>query len=85
MIARPSRVFWVLLAFAATWLPQAGFACAVCFGDSQAPVTKGINFFILTLLGITLGVLGGAGGFMVYLARKSAAISRAQLENGRQP
>jgi hypothetical protein len=52
--------------------PQDAFACAVCFGDPQAPVTKGMNLAVLAMLGLTLGVLGGFVGFMIYLARRSA-------------
>jgi len=46
-------------------------------------VTEGIPIIILALLGITLFVLGGVGGFMVYLAEKSAAVSHAEAENDR--
>lgn len=69
---------------AALWalLPEVGLACSVCFGDPQAPVTKGTNLAILALLGITLGVLGGFVGFMVYLARKSAQARLAETEQG---
>lgn len=37
-----------------------------------------MNLAILTLLGITLGVLGGVVSFMIYLARKSAAARAAE-------
>ena len=59
--------------------PRWTYGCAVCFGDPQAPATQGMNWAILTLLGITLGVLAGVVSFMIYLGKKSAAAA-ARLE-----
>ena len=33
------------------------FACSTCYGDPDAPAAEGINYAIITLLGITGGVL----------------------------
>ena len=35
------------------------YACSTCFGDPTAPATEGMNWAIITLLGVTGGVLGG--------------------------
>lgn len=61
-------------------VPAASFACASCFGDPNSAASKAMNLSILTLLGITLGVLGGVASFMIYLARKAAAAARAAEE-----
>tara|TARA_B100001996_G_C18625807_1_gene579708 strand:- start:1050 stop:1286 length:237 start_codon:yes stop_codon:yes gene_type:complete len=33
-------------------------ACSTCYGNPDAPASEGINYAIITLLGITGGVLG---------------------------
>ena len=43
-------------------VPRAVLACAVCYGASDAPQTRGMNFGIFTMLGVTgvvLAVLAG--------------------------
>ncbi|MBI5396795.1 MAG: hypothetical protein HZA91_15985 [Verrucomicrobia bacterium] len=51
-------------------------ACAVCFSDPTGPMAQGMNMGILTLLGVTLGVLGGIAWFLASLVRRSAAAAR---------
>lgn len=43
------------------WLliPEAGEACAVCYGAADSPLTTGMNYGILTLLGVVAVVQGG--------------------------
>ena len=43
------------------FLPDIAFACATCFGDPNAAATQGMNKAIITMLGITGGVLSGVG------------------------
>ncbi len=57
----------LLLAPGSTW------ACAACFGKSDAPLAAGMNWGILSLLGFILFVLGGVAGFFVFLARRSSS------------
>ena len=40
-------------------LPEVSYACATCFGDPNSTATQGMNKAILTMLGVTGGVLGG--------------------------
>ena len=47
------------------------FACAVCYGASDAAQTQGQNAGILMLLGVTGVVLGGFLGMIVYLVRRA--------------
>jgi len=48
-------------------------ACAACYGQSDSPLATGMNWGILSLLGIIGAVLIGIAGFFVYLARRSAS------------
>ena len=51
--------------------PSSLLACATCYGDPQSSMTKGLNLGILTLLGVTVLVLGGVGAFIFSLARRA--------------
>jgi hypothetical protein len=55
--------------------PNTLLACAACYGQSDGPMARGMNWGILSLLGIVVTVLGGVATFFVYLARRSAALS----------
>jgi hypothetical protein len=46
-------------------------ACPICFGASDAPLAVGMNWGVLTLLGVTLGVLGSFAALFVKVVRKS--------------
>ena len=72
-----SRIFALLL-FAlllAAW-PTAAEACAVCFGAPDSPMTKGMQWGIASLIFILIPVLGGVGGFFLFLARRGKAYAR---------
>ena len=62
------------------WLVAAGLkpgtllACAACYGQSDSPMAEGMNWGILSLLGIVLVVLGGIAVSFVSLARKASAL-----------
>jgi len=46
-------------------------ACPICFGASDAPLAIGMNWGVLTLLGITLGVLASFAVLFVRVVRRS--------------
>lgn len=51
------RAAWVLLSVAVSVLvlPQAAEACATCFGDPEAPMSKGVNravWFMIAAVGL---------------------------------
>ena len=46
-------------------------ACAVCFGQSDSPMAVAMNWGILTLLGVIVGVLAAFASFFVYLNRRA--------------
>jgi len=50
-------------------------ACAACYGQSDSAMAAGMNWGIFSLLGMIVMVLGGVGGFFVYLAKRSALAS----------
>jgi len=63
---------WLFLLGLSTW-PSATHACAVCFGAPEDPMTKGMQWGIASLLFILVPVLGGVGGFFVFLSRRGKA------------
>lgn len=64
------------LGLAMVFLPQAASACAACYGQSDSELAKGFNWGVLSLLFVVALVLGGFSAFFVYLAKRSAAMSR---------
>ena len=53
------------------FIPETADACATCFGDPSAPASQGMNWAILTLLGVTGGVLGGVIGTIISIGKKT--------------
>jgi len=53
--------------------PASSWACAACYGASDSPLAKGMNWGILSLLGVVVVVLGSVASFFVFLAKKSSA------------
>jgi hypothetical protein len=53
------------------FIPETVEACATCFGDPNAPASQGMNWAIITLLGVTGGVLGGVIGTIISIANKT--------------
>jgi len=51
--------------------PARVWACPVCFGDPSSPMTHGMNWAIIALLGVTGTVLGGFVAFFLYLFKRS--------------
>jgi len=66
------------VALAVCCVPQAVLACATCYGASDSPLAQGMNWGILTLLGVIASVLLGVAAFFVHVGRKSAALDGAQ-------
>jgi hypothetical protein len=64
-----------LLASLVALFPGRVWACAACYGQSDSPMAQGMNWGILSLLGIIGLVLVGVAGFFVFLARKSAGLA----------
>ncbi len=71
-MSRLIKSFVSLAALALLTQPSAVLACAACYGKSDSPLAKGMNWGILTLLAVVVCVLGTFATFFVYLAKKSA-------------
>lgn len=70
----------VLTAAIAALSPSSLFACATCYGKSDAPLAHGMNWGILTLLGIVVMMLSSIATFFVFLIRREAAAQDKKLE-----
>ena len=60
-----------ILLFIVALTPDNLFGCATCFGDPSAPAVKGMNWAIITLLGVTGSVLGGVIHTIVTISKKT--------------
>lgn len=67
----------VTLGLAMALLPHTVLACAACYGQSDSPMAAGMNWGILSLLGIIVVVLGAVAAFFIFLARRSAALAKS--------
>jgi len=52
-------------------------ACAACYGQSDSPLAHGLNWGILSLLGVVFPVLGGIAAFFIFIAKRTAAVSKS--------
>lgn len=57
--------------------PQSVWACAACYGQSDSAMAAGMNWGIISLLGMIVAVLGGVAGFFVFLIRRSVKAAPA--------
>lgn len=62
-----------LFAFAliALFNPASALACGSCYGAADTPATNGMNFAILSMLGITGSVLAALTSFFLYLRKRA--------------
>ena len=60
----------IILLFILLFVPETADACATCFGDPSAPASQGMNWAIITLLGVTGGVLGGIISTIISIGKK---------------
>lgn len=49
------------------------WACAACYGQSDSPLAKGMNWGIFSLLATVIFVLGSVASFFVFLGKRGAA------------
>ena len=69
------KVTFSLLALALLAQPASSFACSACYGASDSPMARGMNWGIFSLLAVVVCVLSTFATFFVFLAKKSAAVS----------
>ena len=59
-------------------LPQVSHACAVCYGDPQAPMTAGLNqafFFLLGVIGFILSIILTV---CVYFYKRTKSLNKSR-------
>jgi len=61
----------IILSFIILFVPETAQACATCFGDPSAPAAQGMNWAIITLLGVTGGVLGGVIATIISIGKRT--------------
>jgi hypothetical protein len=69
------RKFKILAAAAmcaAAFQPVSSLACAACYGASDSPMAKGMNWGIFSLLAVVTVVLGSVATFFVFIGKKAA-------------
>ena len=62
---------FLLIASLVLLIPDSVSACATCYGTSDAPATAGMNWAIITLLGVTGSVLGGIIKAIISIGNKT--------------
>jgi hypothetical protein len=75
------KVAIVFAALAVVFLPSSVFACGSCYGAADSPATNGMNFAILSMIGITGGVLGAMTSFFLYLRKRAQLYLSADTEH----
>ncbi len=61
-------------------IPEFLAACPSCYGAADAPMTEGMNMAILSLMGVTGGVLVGFVSFFVHLRKRTRQfVERSQV------
>jgi len=65
--------------------PHTASACAVCFGASDSPWGKALNWGILALLGVVMLVLGGIVAFFVHMAKRARMMPQLTTQEKLQP
>ncbi len=79
MFRPPTHIVRPLFAMAAITLVATGMAsaCSVCFGDPNDAQSHGMNMAILTLLGVTGGVMATVVAFGTTIALRIRRAERA--------
>ena len=66
-------------------VPSIALACGSCYGAADSPQKSGMNFAILSMIGVTGGVLASMMSFFLYLRRRARAYLLVQSEEHGQP
>lgn len=71
------KLFLSLIVFCLTIvIPKITMACAVCYGASDDPMTKGVEAGVIALLGILTPVLGGIIFFGIHMNKRAKMVSQ---------
>jgi hypothetical protein len=58
--------------------PDSLLACAACYGQSDSPLAKAMNWGIFALLSVVVCVLSGVTLFFVHVSRRTATPRAAE-------
>ena len=72
MNVRKLKILLAAMLCALVLHPASLFACAACYGASDSPMAKGMNWGIFSLLGVVVMVLGSIASFFVFIGKKYA-------------
>jgi hypothetical protein len=72
-----TKLLLALAVLLAGW-PAAASACAVCYGDPESPMSRGLTWGILALVMVVGTVLTGAVAFFVQAGRRSERLNPPQ-------
>ena len=76
---------FLLIAILVLLIPDSVSACATCYGTSDAPATAGMNWAIITLLGVTGGVLGGVIKAIISIGNKTKNYQQLNKQQSNYP
>jgi hypothetical protein len=74
---RKLKILFASALFALAFQPHPLFACAACYGASDSPMAKGMNWGIFSLLGVVAMVLGSVATFFVFIGKRAAAFENS--------
>lgn len=77
---KAARLAAALAVLALLALPQLAAACSTCYGPAEAPMVKGQNNGILTLLGFVGLVYLGVGKVIWDFRRRARRLARPNLK-----
>jgi len=69
-------LFWV--AAGLLLMQSSGWACSVCYGEPDAPMSRGLTWAVVVLAGMISLVLVGVAGFFVHVNRRSQQVAAAK-------
>ena len=76
---------FLLIASLVLLIPDSVSACATCYGTSDAPATAGMNWAIITLLGVTGGVLCGVIKAIISIGNKTKNFQQLNKQQSNYP
>ena len=80
-MSRWSKFILSLIALALVSRPASLLACSACYGAAtDSPMARGMNWGIFTLLAVVACVLSTFATFIVFLAKRSAAVAEAEAK-----
>ena len=86
MKCRKLKTLLAGLPFGLVLQPVPLWACAACYGQSDSPMARGMNWGIFSLLFVVVFVLGTIATFFVFLAKRSApAPAPAEVTSASSP